>query len=366
MYYREIKGKWYFTIYVQMPNGTSKKVERVGGKTLTQAKAACRRFIQREREWAVTHSGEAITMGTFLREWIDEYGDLVSYNTYRSYRNVIEKHVLPSLGKIKLQRLTTHQLQSFFLIKAHHVSNNTIKLMAAVLKRALRQAIDVYHYLILNPMDGVILPKPELYREVQIFSHKDLDRIFAYFNPENPLYIPIMIAYYTGMRRGEILALSWDAIDFDEHLIHVFRNIHVEGGVVSVREGTKTRRQRWVGLNQHLEEILLQHKKWQNNQRKEYGPLYKKSKYVCTLPDGSLIHPNNIRWFNLWCKKNNINGTFHTFRHTFATRMLELGMDLDAVAKTLGHTNISTTSSVYLHLTKTRQAQCLDFINKLP
>lgn len=118
-------------------------------------------------------------------------------------------------------------------------------------------------------------------------------------------------------------------------------------------------------MNHHLKEILLQHKKWQNDQREKYGRRYKRSELICTHPDGSIITPNNIRRFNQWCKEEHINGSFHSFRHTFATRMMELGMDIDMVSKLLGNSTIKVTSDIYSHVTKIRQAEALKFIDKL-
>lgn len=373
MYYRERNGKWYFTVYVRMPDGKAKRVEHAGGRSRLEAQIACSRFLQKHGlvdDGPSPHTKdlsrlEDITTGEFLKIWIGEYKKLISYNTFRSYRNIIETHVLPALGTIRLKNLTNQVLQEFFITKAEQVSYNTLMLIASVLSRAFTRAIDIYKFISINPMRGVTLPKSALYKEANYFSPEDIQRIFQYYTSQRLLYIPIMLAYYTGMRRGEILALSWDAIDFDERLIHVFQTLHVEDNVVSVRDGTKTRRERWIGMNQHLKEILLEHQKWQNNQREKYGRRYKRSNFVCTHPNGTVITPNNIRWFNQWCRKEGIKGTFHSFRHTFATRMLELGLDIGTISKLLGHSTVKLTIDTYLHLTKVRQKQCLELIDKL-
>lgn len=368
MYFREKNGVWYFTVYVDMPDGTSKKVERAGGKTKREAKSACRQFIQNQGDWIRSYQGENITVGQYLELWLNDYGSLHSPNTVRTYRNALRTHIIPALGRKKLCRLGVRDLQSFFTEKSRDISYRTLKLIAAILRHALNQAIDVYHYLVSNPMNAVILPKPSLEKEgTNIFSKTDIARIFQYFRPGHPLYVPLTIAYHTGMRQGEVLALCWDSVDFGQKIIHVHRNAYEENGTVVVREATKTKRPRDIGLSDALAEVLEEQRRLQEASRKYYGRLYHKSDFICTHPDGSIVTPNNVRWFNLWCRREKIDGTFHTFRHTFATNMLELGMDLDSLARILGHSSITTTSNTYtyLHMTNKRRAECLDFMNQI-
>ena len=366
MYFREKNGVWYFTVYVDMPDGTNKKVERAGGKTKREAKSACRQFIQNQSDWIRSYQGENITVGQYLELWLNDYGSLHSPNTVRTYRNALRTHIIPALGRKKLCRLGVRDLQSFFTGKSRDISYRTLKLIAAILRHALNQAIDVYQYLVSNPMNAVILPKPSLEKEgTNIFSKTDIARIFQYFRPGHPLYVPLTIAYHTGMRQGEVLALCWDSVDFGQKIIHVHRNAYEANGTVVVREATKTKRPRDIGLSDALAEVLEEQRRLQEASRKYYGRLYHKSDFICTHPDGSIVTPNNVRWFNLWCRREKIDGTFHTFRHTFATNMLELGMDLDSLARILGHSSITTTSNTYLHMTNKRRAECLDFMNQI-
>lgn len=368
MYFRQKKpgGKWYFTIYVETMDGKKKKIEKVGGNTKPEAREACREFIRSQDEFGRTFQPKEITVETYLKQWLNEYVEsTLTENTIATYRNMVNRHIIPCLGNTKLYRLTTKRVQEMVYELNDLYSHRTVSMIVGILKKAFRQAITIYGYIEKSPMHGVVIPKAKLGSETNAFNDDDLEKIFDHFIEGDKLYVPIQIAYHTGMRAGEVLALSWDVIDFKSNVITVKRILYDKNGYPEIKETTKTKSIRRVSLDDSLKEILKAHQAYQNVCQKHYGKMYEKTDMICTDESGAPLTSNNIRWFNLWCKTNGVNGTFHTLRHTFATKMLAGGMDLDFIAKQLGHATVATTSNIYAHMTDQRLSESIKLMNKV-
>ena len=185
-------------------------------------------------------------------------------------------------------------------------SQQTVRMIVGILKKAFRQANTIYGYIEKSPMPGVVVPKAKLGNETNAFNENDLEKIFGHFVEGDKLYIPIQIAYHTGMRAGEVLALSWDAIDLKNNTITVKRILYDKNGYPEIKETTKTKSIRRVSMDNSLKEVLKSHQYYQKACQKSYGKLYEKSNMVCTDDSGAPLTSNNIRWFNLWCKSNDI------------------------------------------------------------
>lgn len=117
-------------------------------------------------------------------------------------------------------------------------------------------------------------------------------------------------------------------------------------------------------MDQAICEILDTWRECQKACKKEYGPFYKKSSYVCTHLDGTKTTSNNLRYFNIWCSENHLPGTFHSLRHTHATQLLDAGTDLDYVSKRLGHSSILLTSKTYIHVSTNRHRKSISIMDK--
>ena len=111
---------------------------------------------------------------------------------------------------------------------------------------------------------------------------------------------------------------------------------------------------RTIPFNETLYKALLRHKSQQAKNRRLYGKDYAENDFVCTRPDGRPMNSNDMRYFNMWCKKVFGGGSFHSFRHTHATMMLENNIELDYVSKRLGHSSIATTANIYDTITDKR------------
>jgi integrase len=176
---------------------------------------------------------------------------------------------------------------------------------------------------------------------------------------DDELYIPIVFAVYCGMRRSEALGVSWKNVDFEKDIIHVCQK------VIEVSEDGKTKRiisgemktessRRSFYMVPELKEILLRHKAKQERYRKQFGRSYSKEylDMVCVNPLGELTKPSYVTsHFPELLKKYGLRDIrFHDLRHTCASLLLSMDVNMKVIQKYLGHSNMSTTADIYSHL----------------
>ncbi len=371
MYLRQIGKKWYFTIVVKMPDGKKKKIEKVGGKTKKEAREAGLAFIRNESADGTYFEPADVTLEECIEKWLDSL--VKSYyapSTYRTYKSTAKSKIFPAIGEIKLGYLTPGVLQEYLNKLAKEGKPHNLVAVTTILRKALDMAVNQYQWLAKTPMSAVITHNSK--RRTQktpkqmVFTQDELRKIFFHFRTRMNYYLPIQLAYHMGLRAGECLALKWKDVDFENKHIYVHasrvRNID---GVLEVQERTKTGRARKLVMDDKIMELLTAAKKEQEMNKETYQDLYYPSDFVCTRSDGHPISKSEINYFNEWCKRNGINGHFHMLRHTHATMLLEAGMDLDYVSKRLGHTDISLTSSTYLHVTPKRETEAVEIMNRV-
>lgn len=368
MYLRKIGNKWYFSIMVDMADGTRKRIERVGGRTKTEAREAALALVRKEDKFGRLLEPKKIKFSEYLDIWFqNQVQGVLAKNTVDSYRHIVAQ-LKDDLGSYLLCNVSAPILQNYFNTLQVRYAFSTLSQLRGVLTKIFNDAIRIYEYIDKNPVRSTKI-RHSLNNNVNehratFFSKEDLHMIISRWKDNPVFYLPIMLAYHMGMRMGECLALRWTDIDFDVRLIHVCRNQYDKNGVVDVKKRTKNRKDRYIEMDQAIYEILEAWKERQKACQKEYGAFYTKSDYVCTHLDGSKTTSNNLRYFNTWCAENHLPGTFHSLRHTHATQLLDAGMDLDYVSKRLGHSSILLTSKTYVHVSTNRRMKGISIMDK--
>jgi integrase len=298
------------------------------------------------------------TVGEYLRTWInDVHASQLKATTLERYKQVINKHLIPELGAIKLQDLRASHVQALYTnlltrptATGEPLSPRTVELIGTVLKIAIKYAVNVDEVMAVNPANRVPLPKgkgsipaPWSIQELNTFLDvARTHRLFFFFR----------LSAFTGARRGELLALKWS--DFDGSAITISKNRLSVSKQVLVQNSTKggTNGQRRVPLDRETIELFSAHRKRQLIERLALGEYWHDTGYVFTQENGLPIYPHTPSdLFKKLLKKAGLRPTrLHDQRHLHATELLRLGEPLHVVASRLGHRDAMVTATIYAHV----------------
>ena len=279
-----------------------------------------------------------------LELWLERYmKHTIKIRTYNRYKSICELHLIKDLGEYELEELKPNVLQDFLLKKIDNkYSTNTIKGIVSVLKQALRLAITL-EFLDKEYCSNLKMPSSEE-KEISVFTKKEQQVIESFcLNHNKRNYIGIVICLYTGIRLGELLALTWNDIDFNSNLFTINKTSYsakVDGKTQIIVDKPKTMKSnRVIPIPNQLVKLLKVIKKESN------------SKYVITTRNSGIVGNRSYqRTFKFILKKVNVPyRNFHSLRHTFATNAIELEMYVKTLADILGHTNAMITLNRYSH-----------------
>ncbi|WP_083207960.1 tyrosine-type recombinase/integrase [Fictibacillus arsenicus] len=335
-------------------SGSGKRIQRAKGGFKTKKEA---------QEYLVNAINE-VNQGTFLQPSKEEFSIFIErwFNTYYK-RNVAETtadiswclikgHLIPYFNKQVISSISTYQLDCFYNEKLEEgYSAKTIRELHSLLRRAFEQAIK-WSLLKFNPAVNATPPKEKI-KERHTWSKNDIKKFIdtAKLSEEATIYI---IAIFTGMRRGEILGLKWQDIDFDLKKIYVTRSLAFtseKGLFLKDVKTSKSRRQ--ISLSPYIIDVLKQHQVIQNNFKEKLGEDYLDKGLVFTSINGNFKDPRNLlREFSRLTKKAGlIKISFHDLRHTHATLLLKNGENPKVVSERLGHSRVGITLDLYSHVT---------------
>lgn len=286
--------------------------------------------------------------------------------TYGRYKEIVDGHIVPNLGEYGLNELTPLLLQQFIsdllksgnLVTGKGLSANTVNTIISVLQNSLKTAYS-YGELEEYTADKVKRPKAQE-NEVSCFTlmeQRKIESIILSGNKDK-LY-GIILCLYTGLRIGELLALTWSDIDFTKGTLTVSKSCHYGKGIngtfgrCTELPKTMTSR-RTIPLPGQMLTILKAIKK-----RSE-------SQYVVASGQTPISVRSYQRSFTLLLEKLKIpHKGFHALRHTFATRALECGMDVKTLSEILGHKNADITLNRYVHSLMEHKQEMMNRVGKL-
>lgn len=286
---------------------------------------------------------------TVLKHWLQEVQPQVRTRTFQRYEEIVYQHLLPMIGDIKIRRLTEQSIQEYITFLYSYgnrktdsgLSDSSVSQIVGVLKQGLKYAVknNLIKY---NPAVEIIIKRGQ--RTIIAFSEQEQKKIENFIiKKHTPRHYGILISLYTGLRIGEMLALTWADVDMRNCIFHVNKTVSpikiTTEKAVYVSPQTKTEAgNRIVLFPQNLIPFL--------REMRAQGRQYVVSSY-----SGQPVMLNSYqRTFNIILKKLKIpHKGFHALRHTFATRAIETGADMKTLSEVLGHSTPKITMERYVH-----------------
>jgi integrase len=308
------------------------------------------------------------TLNDFLTHWLQDTAQPnLRPRTFIRYRQLIQLHILPVLGKVKLQKLTPQHLQKLYNQKLEEgCAPQSVKHMHRLLHKAFNDALK-WNLISRNVCDLVDTPRVPKH-EMKVFTSEQAQK-FLEVAKGDPLEALYVVALTTGMRQGELLALKWDDIDFSHGKLQVRRTIARitdKGFTVSEPKTPKSRRS--INLTPMAIESLKQHRIRQHEHRLLAGPAWDEQGWVYANALGRPIEAGNMMrrsFLPLLAKAELPKIRFHDLRHSTATLLLSMGTHPKIVQELLGHSQISMTLDTYSHVLPSLQEDAMSRLNTL-
>ena len=382
---QEKNGKWYMILsYTDPQTGKRKQPWFATGLPVKGNKKKAEEMLSElRRTFVIPKSSEDKPLDTsmdfadFMLEWLAFTEHTVAKTTFASYQNSVTRKIVPYFKEhpISLKSLEARHIQQFYMHELKTVKASTVKHEHANIHKALEYAVKM-DLIPFNVSDRVELPKmekyvPEYFRESEILE-------FLEATKDHKLALLFQMAVFYGMRKEEIIGLTWDEIDFDNNCFTICNTVKKAtlNGKRQLLIDKKTKNQssyRTMPLNDVIREKLLILKKKQAENKKICGDCYIHTYdgYVFVDPMGNLYEPDYVySAFKDVLKKYGFkNIRFHDLRHSCASLMVTKGDGMNNVQKWLGHSDIGTTINTYAHLdyqSKVESAERMSSILTIP
>lgn len=268
----------------------------------------------------------------------------VEKSTFQGYQSYLKIHILPYFGNKYIGFITPQQVQEFveYLHEDLELSAKSIKNIFSLFHSIMERAIK-WHYIKENPCEFVDLP-PLSRKESDYYNEKELKKLIVCLESlpaeELKYKVSIELGFLCGLRKSEICGLDWKHVDLKKGTVRIVqKRLIIPGeGVVTGKPKT-AKSNRMLALPAPLLADLITLKKRSS------------SSSVITNDNGEPIYPQVLaRWFDRFLKKNGLRHiSLHKLRHTYATILAHLDVDIKSVSEQLGHAQATTTLNIYTH-----------------
>lgn len=343
------------------------KTKTVSGKSKSECEEKIRQFITDKITYGIELEKTSYTLSKLLYEHLfTNIHSNVADSTFDRYMCLYNRHIKDTpFGDTLIIDIRQMDIQQWFNKKTD-ISTKALGMIRYLLKQSFDFAIN-NNYIRVNPVTSIKLPKNTITtkREVEVLTVAEQE---AYINSldKTKYRVLYLTALFTGMRRGEILALKWDNVDFKNQTITVkesrkrYKKYYVDGtseNVISDKEPKTKNSNRVITIPDFLNKLLKEHQLAQDSASNI-------SNLVFINSNGAAIQPEYLRLMQQSiCKRANIRYvSFHALRHTFATRLIENGVDIKTVSKLLGHSDVFVTLNTYVHDTLDSKRNATDVL----
>ena len=341
-------GRWAIVIDGRDVNGKRKRRWHSFAGNKRQAQLECARLIAEAQKSGGTVAPERLTVADYLEQWLRHIRSNVSPKSYERYASIIRANIIPALGNVRLSKLQPLAISGAYSDALTRLAPRTVNHMHVVFSGALKQAVR-WRLLSRNPCDDVDPPKVErgemkIWTVDQITEAIELSRSWA-------VHMPIVLAAFCGLRRGEIAALRWRHIDLDRAQLSVTES--AEQTKAGVRyKAPKSGKGRTVALPSMMVATLRAHRLRQAQELLRLGVRLTDDTFLCARKDGKPQQPQSIThaWVDFLASTKLPRIRFHDLRHSHATLMLRANVHPKIVSERLGHSKVAITLDTYSHV----------------
>ncbi|QDX92450.1 site-specific integrase [Brevibacillus laterosporus] len=359
-YFRKRGNTWSFTVDIgRKPDGSREQKTKGGFKTKKEAEKACAELITLVGKDNYIEPSKK-TISDLMLEWLDyQLKATLRLSTYENYSKAILKRLIPAFGHVKLGELKPIHIQKYYKrLQDEDLSPEYVTYLHAIMRSFMKYQIRIQN--IQSNIFDLVDPPTIRKKEKAVWSIEEINRFLSIAKEEknHNFYMIYLIAIYTGLRRGEVLALRWKDIDLANGKLSVCQNLYYSKGCEFHFWEPKTgRSNRLVSIPESLVKELHVHKELQQTHINKVREVYEDHGLVIANELGIPVHPRSLTDnFRRLIKKSNVTKIrFHDLRHTHATILLQLGEHVKIVSERLGHSDASMTMNVYSHVTRDMQ-----------
>lgn len=291
----------------------------------------------------------------FMVIWLENLKIAVKPKTYIRYVEIATKNILPFFGDKSIEKIDKGTIRNFYCHMKQNYSDNTLLQVFGLLRRSLKSAVRK-GIISSDPSADIVLSHHQ--KNIFPFSEREQHILIEFIiEAKKPQYYGILIALYTGLRLGELLALTWEDIDMKNNYINVSKNhcsIKVSDGENPFLSTPKTEKSiRIIPYPKHLNKFLKDMKSLGN-------------KYVVSTRNGNFMRVFGYQkmFSGLLMRLDIKHRGFHCLRHTYATNAIELGVDIKTLSEMLGHSTPAVTINRYCHTTDKQKRKVSEKFNE--
>lgn len=359
-YFRKRGKLWSFTVDIgRKPDGTRQQKTKSGFKTKKEAEQACAELIAQLTKGEYLEPSKK-TLEEAMITWLETIlKPSLRVSTLENYSKAIHKRIIPALGRYKLKDIQTEHIQTFYLsLMDEGLSAEYIRYIHSITKSFFKHQVRIQN-IPKNIVEYAVPPRIKR-KEQKTWSIEEAVRFLKTASTNNKTYYIIyLLALYTGLRRGEILALRWKDCDLNQGKISVCQTLYYAQGGFQFLEPKTSRSNRLISIPETVSAELINHRQLQEKQKQELGIAYEDYDLIVANEIGRPIHPRTLTGhFRQMIQKAGVPKIrFHDQRHTHATILLKIGEHIKIVSERLGHSNSAMTMNVYSHVTPDMQTK---------
>ena len=364
---RKRAKSWSYYFDLAKVDGKRKIREKSGFATKAEAEKALVIALNEYERHGKVFDPSDISFSDYIDMWMDKYVDVsCKYNTKVRYLEIINAHIKPKLGNYKLKNISPVMLQDFLSdMYRDGYARNTLKSVHGVFSKLFMMAVHPYGLIRENTMQYVTIKdyKFDEIKEDESLSKEQIETVLNWLSVQEGLkhyVLPLSIAYMTGMRKSEVLGLTWDNIDFKNRLIKVRHNqVLKPGGKVELGTPKTKSSIRDIAIGKTLLGLL-------ENEYDRQQVNYINSDFVCIIQkDNKPMTKYHIEGLTKRIKKElGIHLKFHALRHHFGSKLYEIGVPVTSIQEHMGHSTYEITMDTYVKNTNDAKYKTIELFEQ--